>query len=273
MRYLIGLLFLVSAYAQGAQLITSGVQMDAGNAPTVSYFSAPGGTGNQDLWAAGMRWFGVGTVITGLGPTSPNPGGPSPYDYPYGNLFGSNLGAVQLAPGDTWDAAIAKFLAKYPSSGSFTSWFALNRYYTYQACVMASKCDRCGGEVIPYPGSCSTIPWSRISCDITPSNIVLNHGTLQSTEVNGHIAKADMNISCTGNTNIRFRVTSSRINLGLGITSKIFINDTDMGGPYSEQVYSVQSWGLTVPVESRLQASNPQGGTFSGSTVVLVDVL
>lgn len=274
MRYLIGLLFWVSIYAQGAVIITTGVRLN-NNAPTISYTTVPGTPINTgSLVAQGWTNIGLGTIIKELGPGSPNPGGPSPHIRPYGSMLGLPGTSLGLSYNDTWETAMEKLLAALPaSSGSVTGRTGLSNYYTYEACVVLANCYNCGGYVEPYPGSCSTIPWSGVSCDIASPSIILNHNTLQVSEVNGHRATENLRVTCSGNTLVRFRVLNPSIDVGNGITSEIWIYDLFMGGANANATFPVNASGLTVPIESRLKATNPQGGTFSGSTVVLVDVI
>lgn len=269
MKKILSLLIFLSWYAEAA-IIASGVTLNAGNAPTLYYFSTnTTDTSSGDLYAQGMRWFGVGAHIVRYS-------NGNPYSTPnYFAMFGYE-NAVQIQPGDTWADVSQKFVAKFGASGSITSSWTLSRTYIYEACAGASYCYGCGASgnnARIYPGSCSSIPWTPIACNIGNTSLLIDHGTLNIDEVNGHSATTMTSVTCDSSATIRFRLSDQRPNLGNGIYSDIYINNQGFTGAVGNINYSVPSSGLPLTIESRLVSSNPQPGLFSGSVVIIMDVL
>lgn len=269
MKKILCLLIFLSWYAEAA-VITSGVTLNAVNVPTVSYFSTnTTDTSSGDLSSQGMRWFGVGVRIVQYA-------NGNPYPIPnYFTMFGYQ-NAVPILPGETWADVSQKFVAKLGASGAITSSSGLATIYTYEACAAASVCYDCGSggaNVRIYPGSCSSIPWTPIACNIGNTSLLIDHGTLNIDEVNGHSATTTTSVTCDSSATIRFRLSDQRPNLGNGIYSDIYINNQGFTGAVGNINYSVPSAGLPLTIESRLVSSNPQPGLFSGSVVIIMDVL
>lgn len=266
MKYLISLLLLFTLPVQAA-LYTSSVVTNPNQTVTVYYFNGPASSDTQDLSATGAWWYGVSLRVTKTATGDPSPFPPNDI-----TMLGSN-NSIPVESGDTWDTLAQKYIDRY-GVGSRTSSWGLSSLYRYEACMSVSRCASCGGALVmlTMPNSCSAVPVVPVTCNISQAAIQLDHGALQVSEVDGDVASADLTVSCSAQTHVVFRVLGARVNLGKGITSKIYISGTDMGGPNSEVTYEVPSWGLTVPVESRLESSNPQEGQFSGSTVIIVNV-
>lgn len=268
MKKIFFLLAFFSLFSEGA-IITTGVSMGPGNIPTVNFMSSGATAPSGNLMASGMYYFGIGTIVV-----RKSNGDPSPWAEPYGGLLGINKGAISLSNGDDWAKAVEKFIAKYGSSGALTSGTNLNTVYEYQACAFASQCSNCGTSYLTiYPGSCSTIPWNPVSCNIRDSSLLIDHGTLALGEVNGHSASTTTEVRCSSNAIVRFRISDSRTYLGNNISSDIYVNGRGFGGSWGDMNYTVPNWGLPVTVESRLVSSNPQPGPFSGSVVLILDVM
>lgn len=265
MKYLISCLLFFSLSSHAA-ILTSHVVMSPTNVPTVHYFSTPTTQSGSDLYSQGMRWFGIGTRVVSMAN-----GDPSPLGDNYGNIIPGQ--AVPILPGDTWETLSKKYADRHGSAGSFTHTSPLSKVYKYEACSFSSVTDVGGtNQVIFYPGSCSSIPWTNSTCHIMAPSLLINHGTLTTDQVNGHSASAMTEVRCDSRAIVRFRISDTRVNLGNNIYSDIYINGRGFGGAWGDMNYTVESWGLPLTIESRLVTSSPQAGTFSGSVVVIVDI-
>ncbi|MGT4067295.1 UNVERIFIED_CONTAM: hypothetical protein I5919_00500 [Aeromonas hydrophila] len=269
MKKILSLLIFLSWYTEAA-IIASNVTLDASNRPTINYFSTSAtDTSSGDLYAQGMRWFGVGPHVVRY--TNGTPYSPDNYVTLLGSAF-----TVPILPGETWADVSQKFVAKFGPAGSISSPYGIATTYIYEACAAASVCNNCGNggpNVRIYPGSCSSIPWIPVSCNIGNTSLLIDHGTLNIDEVNGHSATTTTSVTCDSSATIRFRLSDQRPNLGNGIYSDIYINNQGFTGAVGNINYSVPSAGLPLTIESRLVSSNPQPGLFSGSVVIIMDVL
>lgn len=234
--------------------------------PTATWFSTNVTMASGDLYAQGYRYFGIGTHITGR-----RDGGYYPDNQNF-TMFESS--SVALQPGDTWASVAQRFIAQYGASGARVGTYNLNNSYTYEGCAAVSKFNAQGvtgsGGII-YPGSCSTIEFSDNVCSIDTYGLI-DHGSLSVSEVNGHTAKINAYISCNMPALIRLRVINSTAYLGNGINSELYIDGALTGVTSSPPQYNVSS-GRTIEISSKLIASAPQPGSFSGSSLVLVDIL
>lgn len=267
MRYLISCLLFFSLSAHAA-VLTSHVVMSPSNVPTVHYFSTPTTQSSGDLYAQGMRWFGIGTQVVSMINGDPLPPG---FGEKWSNMLPGQ--AIPVMPGDTWVTVSKRYIDSRGASGALTGPAPMANTYKYEACALASPCEDCGTSLaIDYPASCSAVPWTTNSCDILQPSLLINHGTLTTDQVNGHSASTTTQVRCDSPATVRFRVSDTRVDLGNNIYSDIYINGRGVGGAWGDMDYTVQSWGLPLTIESRLVSTDPQAGTFSGSVVVLVDI-
>lgn len=258
MKYILYLLLLVSVSSKAA-VITTGVDFVNGSFPVVHYYSTKTTEPSGDLMAMKMYYFGVGVRRL------PESG------ITVANLLGGN-NYIALFPGDTWVQASQKFIDKYGTSGSMQGAFMLNPDYKYESCTMAISCYECGTlQYVIYPGSCTAIKPVPNTCSFD-SSVLIDHGPLAVSEVNGNIARATATVRCTTTSKVVFRVTNfdGRIALGNNIYSDLYINGVK---GVSDINYTVNSGGSTVNIESRLLSLNPLPGIFSGSTVIIADIL
>lgn len=271
MRYILYLLTLFSISSQAALVGTSISVVSSGHGvlPTVSWSSIGGTISSGDLTQYGnkMRYFGLGIRVVSMEDGSPSPLGDS-----YMSTFSNRT--IALAAGDTWEEAIHKYIANFGASGTYTHNNVLASAYKYEVCFLASTCSGCGNgspSNIAYPGSCISVPTAPTtnSCDIN-SSIQIEHGVLAVGDVNGHSASTTAMVTCQSNANIKIRVYDSHVSLGNNIYADIYINGHGGGG---EMLYSVSGAGLSLNIESKLGSVNPQPGAFSGSSVVVVDIL
>lgn len=259
MRPLLYILMLFSMSAQAA-IYASKVYMHTGNYPEITWFSMGDTAASGDLYAMGFKYFGLSSRVV----SNPSP-----------NYIGMIPNAsVALAPGDTWQQAVQKFINQYGQSGSIKSVNNLTTYYKYEACVAVAKCNNCGSqgtENMLYPGSCVSIDFTNNSCSIDSQGLI-DHGSLNISEVNGHSAETSAFISCDRPALIRLRVINSTAYLGNGINSELYIDGASTGITSSPPQYNVSS-SRTINISSKLIASAPQPGPFSGSSTIIVDIL
>ncbi|WP_426010542.1 PapG chaperone-binding domain-containing protein [Aeromonas salmonicida] len=266
MRALLYILMFFSMSAQAAVYATK-VYMHTGNYPEITWFSTGSTAASGDLYAMGFKYFGLSSRVVRFA-------NGDPVASPNYIAMVSN-GVVALSPGDTWQQAVQKFTNQYGQSGSIKSVHNITNYYVYEACIAAAKCDDCGNQGpdnMIYPGSCSTIDVTNNSCSID-SQGVIDHGSLNVSEVNGHTAETSAFISCNTAALIRLRVINSNIYLGNGINSDLYIDDASTGITSSPPQYYLGSGTRTIKISSKLSASAPQPGPFSGSSTIIVDIL
>lgn len=259
MRPLLYILMLFSMSAQAA-VYASKVYMHPGNYPEITWFSTGSTAVSGDLYAMGFKYFGLSSRV--LNNPSPN------YIAMIPNA------SVALSPGDTWEQAVQKFINQYGQSGTIKSTTNITTYYKYEACVAAAKCNSCGSQGADnmlYPGSCASIDFANNSCSIDSQGLI-DHGSLNISEVNGHSAETSAFISCDRPALIRLRVINSTAYLGSGINSELYIDGASTGITSSPPQYNVSS-SRTINISSKLIASAPQPGPFSGSSTIIVDIL
>ena len=265
MRALLYILIFFSMSAQAA-VYASKVYMHPGNYPEITWFSTGDTAASGDLYAMGFKYFGLASRVVRFSNGNPVA---SP------NYIGMIPNAsVALAPGDTWQQAVQKFTSQYGQAGSIKSTVNITDYYVYEACVAVAKCNNCGSQGpdnILYPGSCVSIDFTNNSCSIDSQGLI-DHGSLNISEVNGHTAETSAFISCDRPALIRLRVINSTAYLGNGINSELYIDGASTGITSSLPQYNVSS-SRTINISSKLIASAPQPGPFSGSSTIIVDIL
>ncbi|HEA3131728.1 TPA: hypothetical protein RVR73_003056 [Aeromonas hydrophila] len=281
MKKILFLLSLLSLSCQGAIVIT-GVDLQPGGGGYLpkAYFVSNGlpsydPTFRPYLWANGWNSFGPGLRIVGRTDGQPYTGDLE------NNI--SMLGWRNVVNGefyDTWDTLFQKFIDKFGSSGALTALNGVTNYYKYEMCMAVATCSDCGtagpNNVRVYPGSCTTVQFVPSSCQFEGNvPFEIDHHELLVEEVNGNVASGTAKITCDLPTNIRLRVSNPKIDLGHGIYSNIFINGKGFNDIFVNNDFSVPSGsgGLQLTIESRLEASNPQPGPFSGDTIVIMDIL
>lgn len=265
MKYLISLFLLFSLSAQAA-LYTSSVTLN-NQVPTIYYFNGPASSDNSDLFAAGGRYYGV--AVHAVSYSDGQPIGRPPN---YVSMIGYD-NVISVARGDTWETLSQKYIARY-GTGSRTGSWGLNSVYKYEACMAVSSCGACGTStgVSIMPNSCSSVPWTNVTCNITDPALQISHGDLRDTDVRGHKASVTTRVTCSDDAVVTFRVNESRIYLGNGVSTDISINGMAMGSGGGSVRYGVPDWGLDVKIESQLITVNPQPGPLSGTLIVFVNL-
>ena len=233
--------------------------------PTANWFSTNIAMASGDLHAQGYRYFGIGTHITGRRDGS---------YYPDNQNFQMFQGSsVPLQPGDTWASATQRFISQFGASGARVGDYPLNNAYTYEGCAAVAKFNAqivTGSGAIMYPGSCSAIEFSDNVCSIDAYGLI-DHGDMTVDEVNGHRANTSAVVSCLTPAMVKIKVINSTLSLGSGIESKLYIDGTATGDTPSYLNYYISTPRM-IEISSVLSALSPQPGTFSGSSLVLVDI-
>ena len=173
---------------------------------------------------------------------------------------------VAIVRGETWEQLNARWSAKYGNSASRLFYSGSSDQgnqgrYMCMLLISASGTTR-------YKTGCTPIDYSKstVSCDITgPST--LDYGMLDINSVNGQVARLDATIQCNGATTVGLTSSPPTVTLGNGITATLKLNS----GNARVQINSGGT--ATVPIESTLSATNPVAGNFSGSAVVVINVL
>jgi len=122
------------------------------------------------------------------------------------------------------------------------------------------------------PNSCSNVPWTNVTCNVTDPALQISHGDLRDTDVRGHKASVTTRVTCSNDAIVTFRVNEPRIYLGNGVSTDISINGMAMGSGGGSVRYGVPDWGLDVKIESQLITVNPQPGPLSGTLIVFVNL-
>jgi hypothetical protein len=200
----------------------------------------------------------------------------------------------------SWDAGVHKFLLSAKTMGElgrevkaifslpFTSTARHNaNSVTTEECVglfyaAGSNLGTNNGEVnnasfsghLLLPGSiCGTAPAPSGTCDFDQNDITLEHGTLTRSELEGHSASAEVNISCTSEKTIQVYIYSAdgvELRGDGSLFSELYINDSALSD--SGFTLEVQDT-ISVNVKSVLRTNGTvAAGDFSGSTVMLITI-
>ncbi len=170
-------------------------------------------------------------------------------------------GSIDIIRGESWGALNARWSAAYGNSSSRL--FRTTGGAEYMCMLLNSYDGR-----TRYKTGCTPIDYSKstVSCDITgPSS--LDYRMLDINSINGQVARLDATIQCTGAATVGLTSSTTNFTLGNGITATLKFNNGNAR-------VQVNSGGMaTVPIESTLSATNPVAGNFSGSAVVVINVL
>lgn len=189
-------------------------------------------------------------------------------------LYGGGRTMIRIKPEDTWVTLAEEYgkTAGVNGTGIWIHYTPSSYYSLIRSCTVVSRVATqttfTETDVMPDPLSCSNIPQipdpAKCDLDIIGSNII-DHGTLQDTEVNGHSKTANITIRCTKPASVEFRLLNHPVELGNGITSTVTIEGS------SAPVIDVSDF-KNVTIASRLSASNPTAGAFSGNVIVIANV-
>ena len=174
--------------------------------------------------------------------------------------------SVPVVKGDTWASVNQRFADTYGSVGSLSR--------TYNSNILGGSnvymCMRLGTMAGSFSSKvgCGLLVKAAnnlVTCDITGPTAI-DHGYVDIANVNGNTASITARIACTGPTSVAIQ-SSPSASLGNGITSEIRVD----GLQYP------RTRSLTGPtdinIESKLVATSPVAGNFSGSSVIIIEVL
>ncbi|EPN2807051.1 hypothetical protein ACTWOG_004798 [Serratia marcescens] len=115
--------------------------------------------------------------------------------------------------------------------------------------------------------SCFSLGDPPLTCELKGGDILLGHGVLSSSDVNGSLVKKYVNIACSGKANVTFSFDGNDgdIHLFEGVFSRVKVNDRNL--PATLNVNGTEN----ISVSSELHSGNGVlAGDFSGSAVMRV---
>lgn len=175
---------------------------------------------------------------------------------------------VRTVKGDTWESINQRFADTYGAVGSYTNTFnsnILGGTTTKYICMMLIN-D--AGTLRSAKTGCGLLAKSAanpVTCDITGPTTI-DHGFVDIANVNGNKASMTATISCTGPTSLAIQSRGSA-SLGNGITSQLTVDGVVY--PPTRRI----TGPTNIQIESTLQATTPVAGNFSGSSVLIIEVL
>lgn len=130
---------------------------------------------------------------------------------------------------------------------------------------------------ITQPLTCADQAHSNISCSIVNGDITLNHGTVQNKNVNGNSVSKNIQLDCTGDTDVTitagpsFNVYDGTIPLNgdNSLRAVISINGVQNS---TGKTFELKNGQNTISLGSTLRTSKTDlaGGTYSGTGVLVV---
>lgn len=158
----------------------------------------------------------------------------------------------------TWQECVGIFYAPGKNLGEYSSAAQLSKFQHYSL----------------LPNSiCGSAPPPSGSCDFEQPELNLDHGILNNQQLEGNEVSNDVNIRCTTSQNLSIYIFSAdKIPLrdDGSLYSTLYINDKTLGSAgFALEVTD----RATVSIKSVLHTQGRvSGGTFSGSTVLLLTV-
>jgi|GEM_PF-6327332 hypothetical protein len=159
----------------------------------------------------------------------------------------------------------------------------LDIHKEYQLCIVytgnfgslttCNSSNTGGGEVVDPPAV-------NVSCDLSQNDITLNHGSISGSQLEGHIATANISVTCTDNVNVNFKILdtlSSNMNGQISL-SDVYISDILLNN------YLVDSSGVSFPVSENIpfnieissvlhkKTTETVSGDFSGSGTIVTTI-
>lgn len=129
----------------------------------------------------------------------------------------------------------------------------------------------------PSPCGSSTVP-PLVSCSISAGSIVLQHPTLNASELMGNVKESSVNVTCTRSASVKLAMTGLKNNsqLSLSNTSSLY-STLRLNGTLAAtgiRLDNVSTGGKQVAISSVLETNGVvAGGSYSGSAVLVVSVL
>lgn len=189
-------------------------------------------------------------------------------------MYGGGRTMIRIKPEDTWITLAEEYgkTAGVNGTGVWAHYTPAVYYSLVRVCTVVTRVSLSTTftetDVMPDPLSCSNIPQipdpAKCDLEIMGGNI-LDHGTLLDTEVNGHTKTTTVTLRCTKPAAVKFRLLNHPVELGNGITSTVTIEGSE------SPVIAVNDF-KSATIASRLSASNPTAGRFSGNVVVIANV-
>lgn len=131
----------------------------------------------------------------------------------------------------------------------------------------------------PISGTSCVKPKPPVAqCEIASGDIVLDHGTLNNSEVNGNKVSKDVVIYCSRNTTVRVYAKSAVndteiVNLNREGTLNARLSVNGRSGTVGDVIGVQSNTGARASISSELFSSKVDAGDFSGGGVVSVEVI
>lgn len=164
-----------------------------------------------------------------------------------------------------WDIWVERFRNEFGASGRTT--ITTNTNGTGAGWVVCFA-GRIGSlQLYPLPGTCSSITSVPNTCDWDVTSGSINHGSINTANVNGHEAEVTARFKCTQPSSVRVRFLNNNIYLGNNINTRLTANGS------SSSNFSVNGNTLTpVTLRSKLQTVGTIAGNFSGNAVAIIEL-
>ncbi|HEB0103789.1 TPA: exotoxin [Serratia marcescens] len=178
---------------------------------------------------------------------------------------------ILVKKGTTFKSAREMFIKKYGVSGEWATITPVLK--APDTCFgilywQGSNDINYSGKIIP--GSyCGRVPPESTVCNVL-NDILFDYGELPSNVINGKKKTEFISIQCSQSASVRVTLVGERkIKLGGGIESSLYIDDKDAS---NAATISVPKGIKTVDVVSELSVrGNPEGGSYSGVGVLIID--
>lgn len=178
----------------------------------------------------------------------------------------------------TYAEANKKFIDAFGASGSIRmSWYW--RPIEWEICFGSSTANNVAGShpvMTAYPGSCQPITIVPVSCDISSDALNLEHGIVNTTELNSantpKSTTAFFNLSCNRNASVTFNITQPEISLTTGLKANLTLKLDGQSISLGDS-QSINSSNHKVDITSTLQATGKIApNIYSGSTVLIINI-
>lgn len=235
----------------------------------------PGAPMTPYNYGKGMRAYGIAYQYHEIQPSNS-------IDIKYWVIDTANTPYVTIEPNDLWGDLAAKFAAKYGSSGTktlsvmstinngknFASYVKACAAAVYQINPSALLLEETG-HILVDNETCSKVQTAPTptTCDIAGANEIA-HGIVNISDVNGYSTKINATVTCSAQATVGFRIVNQRINLGNGISSQLLVNNSLT----PENIRVATNTPVNVTIESKLEATAPEPGSISGSSIIIVEI-
>lgn len=132
--------------------------------------------------------------------------------------------------------------------------------------VFSPTHDNYNDSKVVYMGGCMDVPPANEWCRITTPELNLDHGSLSQSDAEGSVASTTMNVDCTSNMSVKFKLETNQNYVYLEPTGKAEI--TIDGKPLNSEITLPQG-SSTLVVKDMLSGVTAEG-VNSGSSVIVM---